>query len=291
MKYLSLLTLCFCLGLSSYAQDNDEQMVKDVIDALFDGMRANDSTVIAPLFVKGTQLSSIYRNKAGEVAKSNTEVSAFITAVGMPRDEVWNEVIWSYDIKIDAPMANAWTEYTFYRGDKMSHCGVNVFELIKIDGAWRISGLTDTRRTSGCNSVSDRAVNQLMDNWHNAASTADEDVFFGSMAPDAIYIGTDPTERWTKAEFEAWSKQYFEREAAWSFKPTSRNVSFDQNEQIGWFDELLDSWMGTIRGSGVVVKTAAGWKIKHYHLSIAVPNDVTNDYLKLIGKEAPKRGE
>ena len=58
---------------------------------------------------------------------------------------------------------------------------------------------------------------------------------------------------------------------------------------MAWFDELLDTWMGVCRSSGVVVLTAEGWKIKHYHLSIAVPNDAVQDYLKIL--EKPKQEE
>lgn len=290
MKYI-----IYLFALSPFflnAQEDPEQPgVKRVIDQLFDGMRANDSLAIAPLFVRGASLSSIYRDKTGKVTKSATPVSQFITAVGTPHEEVWDEVIWSYDIKIDEPMASAWTEYTFYRGDKMSHCGVNVFELIKIEGSWMISGITDTRRTTGCITRADREVNSFLNAWHKSAAEADEDVFFGSMTEDGVYIGTDPSERWTRKSFEEWGMKYFERESAWSFTPISRTVEFDKDEEIGWFDELLETWMGPCRGSGVVIKTPEGWKIKHYHLAIAVPNDVTEEYIKLLGKELPARGK
>jgi len=39
-----------------------------------------------------------------------------------------------------------------------------------------------------------------------------------------------------------------------------------------WFDELLDTWMGTCRGSGVLENNQGIWKIKHYVLSIEIPN-------------------
>ncbi|MBS9766494.1 MAG: nuclear transport factor 2 family protein [Flavobacteriaceae bacterium] len=44
---------------------------------------------------------------------------------------------------------------------------------------------------------------------------------------------------------------------------------------MAWFDELLDTWMGICRGSGVLEKTAKGWKIRHYVLSVTVPNEDT----------------
>ena len=55
-------------------------------------------------------------------------------------------------------------------------------------------------------------------------------------------------------------------------------------DSMAWFDELLDTWMGDCRSSGIVQKVNGEWKIKYYHLAITVPNDVVDNYLKLIGK-------
>jgi len=262
--------------------------IKTTIDQLFTSMRNVDSVTAQTIFVKGAILSSIYINKEGQVQKKSTNISDFITAIGTPREALWDEQIWSYDIKIDYPLAIAWTDYSFYVDDKMSHCGVNVFELINVNNKWVISSITDTRRTAGCRTKSLSEVNELMDKWHMAAAEADETTFFGSMTPDGIYIGTDISERWTNSEMQVWSKKHFEKESAWSFTPKNRQVSFNSDETFGWFDEELETWMGDCRGSGVVIKTSTGWKIKHYHLSIAVPNDKIDGYLDLIGKPRVK---
>ena len=71
----------------------------------------------------------------------------------------------------------------------------------------------------------------------------------------------------------AWSKPYFDRGKAWSFSTLERNIYLSQEGELAWFDELLDTQMGICRGSGVVVKENDDWKIKHYVLSIAIPNE------------------
>ena len=53
-------------------------------------------------------------------------------------------------IKIDGPMATAWTPYNFYFNGKFSHCGVNNFVLVKQDNGWKIQYIIDTRRRQGC---------------------------------------------------------------------------------------------------------------------------------------------
>lgn len=125
-------------------------------------------------------------------------------------------------------------------------------------------------------------VNRALDAWHKAAAEANAKVYFGMMTEDAIYIGTDPTENWDLKAFQAFAKPYFDRGKAWDFKAIERHVYFDKSEKLAWFDELLNTQMKICRGSGVLVKIGAAWKIKHYVLSMTIPNDNTNEVVKII---------
>jgi len=125
-------------------------------------------------------------------------------------------------------------------------------------------------------------VNITINAWHKAAAEANFDEYFGMMAEDAIFIGTDPTENWNKKAFQAYAKPYFDKGKAWSFKAIERNVYFDKSGRIAWFDELLNTQMKICRGSGVIVKIGKEWRIKHYVLSMTIPNDNTNEVVKII---------
>jgi hypothetical protein len=116
-------------------------------------------------------------------------------------------------------------------------------------------------------------VNTLLDNWHKAASEANYEDYFGAMHSVSVFIGTDATENWTKKQFESFSKPFFDKGKAWSFKALERNVYVNETKNFVWFDELLDTWMGTCRGSGVLEKKNKSWKIKHYVLSVEIPNN------------------
>ena len=215
----------------------------------------------------------------------------FVRAVGRPHDEVWDEKIWSLDIHIDGNLATAWTGYTFYIDKTMSHCGVNAFHFFKSKEGWKITQITDTRRRNNCQTEPSDAlaeIDTLLNNWHKAAAIADEEVFFGSMALGAIYLGTDASEKWKKEVFEEWSKKYFERESAWDFTPKNREIYFSKSKKTAWFDELLDTWMGICRGSGVLQKQGDGWKLVHYNLAIMVPNDRVQDFLKMMKEGGDK---
>lgn len=116
-------------------------------------------------------------------------------------------------------------------------------------------------------------VNTFLDEWHLAASKADFDGYFNKMDSLSIFIGTDATENWNKDEFVAFSKPYFDRGRAWSFTAIDRNIYVDDSGSFIWFDELLSTWMGLCRGSGVVQKVGDQLTLKHYVLSVTIPND------------------
>ncbi|MDP5077357.1 MAG: nuclear transport factor 2 family protein [Nonlabens sp.] len=120
-------------------------------------------------------------------------------------------------------------------------------------------------------SVSQSEINETVDSWHLAASQANFDSYFNLMTSDAIFIGTDATENWKLQEFKEFSKPFFDKGKAWSFTTLERNVY--STNGIVYFDELLDTQMGICRGSGVLKMENGSYKIAHYVLSIAVPNE------------------
>ena len=118
-----------------------------------------------------------------------------------------------------------------------------------------------------------KAIDQLLNQWHKDVAEFNFDSYFSKMTEDAIFVGTDASEVWSKNEFKKFSKPYFDKQQTWDFKPISRNIYFDKTGKTAWFDELLDTWMGVCRGSGVIVKTGKQWKIQHYVLSVTIPNE------------------
>jgi hypothetical protein len=125
-------------------------------------------------------------------------------------------------------------------------------------------------------------IHRFIDQWHEAAGRANSEVFFGSIAENGIYIGTDAKERWTKKEFITFAKPYFDRGKAWDFKPYDRNIHVSSDGQYVWFSELLTTWMGICRGSGIIHKTSEGYKIEQYHLSVTIPNEIVKDFISLV---------
>ena len=124
-------------------------------------------------------------------------------------------------------------------------------------------------------------ISKVLDAWHKAAADANFNAYFDAMTDDAIFIGTDATENWDKKAFIAFAKPYFDKGKAWSFTALERNIYFSTDGKTAWFDELLSTQMKICRGSGVLVKINNQWKIKHYVLSMTIPNDTIDEVIKI----------
>ncbi|RXR34223.1 hypothetical protein EQG68_04085 [Flavobacterium piscinae] len=126
------------------------------------------------------------------------------------------------------------------------------------------------------NELEKKEIDTVINQWHKAAAEANFDNYFDLMTEDAVFIGTDAAENWNRKDFEAFSKPYFDKGKAWTFQSLERNIYVDKNNEIAWFDELLNTSFKICRGSGVLEKVNGKWKIKHYVLSMTIPNETSD---------------
>ena len=91
-------------------------------------------------------------------------------------------------------------------------------------------------------------------------------------------------ENWQRDDFIEYAKPHFNKGKAWDFTAVYRNVYISSDSEFAWFDELLDTQMKICRGSGVLKKVDGEWKIAHYVLSIAVPNEFVDELVKIKDK-------
>ncbi len=130
-----------------------------------------------------------------------------------------------------------------------------------------------------------RAIDRMLDSWHERAAVADT-TYFQLFANQSVYLGTDAKEIWTAKEFKALYMGYFLKGNAWNFKKKDRNIYLGDFGHYAWVDEILDTWMGLCRGAAVLEKNKNGqWRIKHYSLSVLVPNKIIKEYVKLLNRD------
>lgn len=128
-------------------------------------------------------------------------------------------------------------------------------------------------------------VSRVLDQLHQAASEARGEEYFGLFADEAIFMGTDDTERWTLEQFKSFALPYFAKGTGWTHTKRSRNIFISKDQKVAWFDEQLSNQkLGACRGSGVLVKIGGSWKIAQYNLSLPIPNALAESVVTLIQK-------
>lgn len=151
------------------------------------------------------------------------------------------------------------------------------------------AALTLSAQAISSQAPAEKAVAAVLDDWHLAAAQADEGRYFGHLAENAVFMGTDATERWPKATFQTWAHPIFQRGKAWSFKATRRAIAFSKDGRTAWFDEDLDTPnLGPSRGSGVLTLDRDRWRIQQYNLSVPIPNALMKTVKAQIEAQAKK---
>jgi ketosteroid isomerase-like protein len=119
-------------------------------------------------------------------------------------------------------------------------------------------------------------INALLDGLHNDAHKGNYEAYFKRYTSDAVFLGTDKTERWTIKEFKAYAKPAFSDGHGWTYKVADRNIEGEGN--IRWFDEIVfNKKLGHCRGTGVVQLINGEWKIAHYALTMLIPNSIAKE--------------
>ena len=129
------------------------------------------------------------------------------------------------------------------------------------------------------------AIGLVLDSFHAAAARADEDAYFSFLAPDAVFLGTAPGERWPRDEFRAFVHPYFSKGRGWTYAPRheDRHVLVHPDGRSASFDEVLDNdAYGRCRGTGVLHKIDGRWLIVQYNLMLPVPNEITAEVVERI---------
>lgn len=145
-----LIFLVFTTGIVVSEAQTAKDSVVTAITNLFTAMKTSNGEMLKNCFADSAILQTISRNKEGNIMVMTEPVNEFADFISKEEKGNADERIEFDVVKIDGPLAIAWTPYKFYYKGKFSHCGVNSFQLVKINNEWKIQYLIDTRRRAGC---------------------------------------------------------------------------------------------------------------------------------------------
>jgi len=133
------------------------------------------------------------------------------------------------------------------------------------------------------NADDQRHIDTLLNGLHQDAHEGNFDSYFDRYSSDAVFLGTDKTERWTIQEFKSYAKPAFSDGHGWTYKVIERN--WEGNGDTRWFDEILfNEKLGHCRGTGVIQLINNEWKIAHYALTMLIPNEIAAE----VGRQSQK---
>ena len=150
MKYFSQLLIILCFSTGSIQGQSSVDSVKNTIGKMFFSMKSSDAKSLRECFADSAILQTIAKDKNGNTLIKNEQVADFIQVISTIPPNAADERITFDVVKVDANLAIAWTPYKFYLNGQFSHCGVNSFQLVRINNSWKIQYLIDTRRKQGC---------------------------------------------------------------------------------------------------------------------------------------------
>jgi hypothetical protein len=138
------LTLLLAAGLF-FAASPEETQVTTAVQHLFDAMAAHDGVAIQAMFVKDARMVSVRADGAPSVSAAD----AFATRIAAAK-EAYLERMWNPKVLVQGSIAQLWAPYDFHRDGKFNHCGIDSVSLVKVEGNWKIAGISYTSETANC---------------------------------------------------------------------------------------------------------------------------------------------
>jgi hypothetical protein len=135
-------------GLVAEADPVERAAVLAVVEGFFDALEDRDPDAARDLLLPGGRFVSMRETEAGMRMADQTHED-FVAQLGSIEVEML-ERYWNPVVHIHRDIAMVWTPYDFFVDREFSHCGVDAFSLVRVDGRWRIATAVYTVETSGC---------------------------------------------------------------------------------------------------------------------------------------------
>lgn len=259
------------------------QQPTELVAVFFKGMYNADSAAVKSIFIPSPTFHSLSATKSNTMVIIDGRLPEFLKVVSQQKIGDLDERISNIASHMEKDLATVTMDYSFYYKNKFSHCGINAFHFLRSANGWKCTGIDDTHYSESCDAAIIDMASKFLDEWHMDATRADSTAYFSKLDSKSIFIGTDSSEVWNKAQFGKFAGPYFAKGKAWDFKKISRNLHYEADKNIIWFDEMLDTWMGPCRGSGFLnVNSDNNFSIMQYVLSVTVPNDKIKGVIEAI---------
>ena len=127
----------------SEAEIEDKKDILRVIDVFMTAVNSKDKSIFDSVSFKGIQriVTHVDQEKVKTTVYDNDELLEGLKDL----DDSFHERYWDASVLTDGNIASVWAPYDFFRNGKFSHCGVDLFYLVKENGKWKIAHFGYTR--------------------------------------------------------------------------------------------------------------------------------------------------
>lgn len=142
----TLTALALAVGLSTpaiAAPDTEEAAILAQVNRLFAAMKAQDKTTLDALMYADGVLTVLTPTGVRRVPFSGWSAGV-VARAGI------EETIWDAQVLRRGAMAVVWAPFELKVDGKVSHCGIDAIDMVKVDGAWKIAGLMYTHEPEAC---------------------------------------------------------------------------------------------------------------------------------------------
>lgn len=153
MIHLTLLVASFIMAVPCFSQEShssDTQAVKQRIDDFFEALETQDTTLYKTILFTDGQIWAV-KQEGDSIKYSMRHFRDDITRFNP--EVIIQETPLDYEIKVHQQVAVAWVPYTLSISGKFSHCGVDIFTLIKTQHGWKIVNASFTIEPNGCQAL------------------------------------------------------------------------------------------------------------------------------------------
>lgn len=157
--FLAILNLTGCISAKVRPPNTDvapaeEAAVLAAIDGFFESMAARDAATFAALQT-AEGMTYTQRFDEGRWMLQRRSNQQLINALEEGNAAV-AETYWEPTVMIRGPLAVVWAPYEFRRNGEVSHCGIDVFNMLKIDGRWVVGNAMWTVEPDACGELRPR---------------------------------------------------------------------------------------------------------------------------------------
>lgn len=125
-----------------------EKEVAEVANTFLSALSAADTATLSGLLAPQAMIYSV-REGTPEPSIGAVSRAAFLESLG-GEDQELLERMWNPTVQVQDRVAMVWTPYDFHLNGEFSHCGIDVFTMLKGAEGWQVASITYNVVREGC---------------------------------------------------------------------------------------------------------------------------------------------